>query len=282
MSTPNQKWANSMPNVQSSPSRVLRRTMALARAEGILLRRNMFALSTAVGAPVLLVLVQLQNSEASNDDGAQLAQGTLVVASSIALAMVFSLYCTLVTALVSRRESLVLKRLRSGEIRDGEIIVGTAAPALIISGAQVVGASAVSAVFLHLQLPTNVLLVLVAVILGAVVFIALAAVTTTLTRTAELSQLTAVPLLVGSLMCSGLMFPVAELPRTLEHLANLLPLTSVVDLLTLGLSGGTRDGGSVDWAGSFVAAVRPLLLLSAWSILSVWGARKWFRWEPRR
>lgn len=259
-----------------------RRTLALAKAEGTLLRRNMFALSTGVAAPVLLVLVQLQNSASSKSHATDAALGTLVVTSSIAFAMVFSLYCTLVTSLVARRESLTLKRLRSGELQDAEVVAGTAVPALAIATTQVVAAAALAAVLLELRVPTNGLLLLVAIVLGSITFIALAALTTTLTRTVELSQLTSIPLLLASLMASGLMFPVSELPATVGHIADVLPLTSVVDLLKLGMTGQTRGGATVSFVESFEASGRPLVILSVWVILSVFGARTWFRWEPRR
>ena len=117
---------------------------------------------------------------------------------------------------------------------------------------------------------------------GAITFIALAALTTTLTRTVELSQLTSIPLLLASLMASGLMFPVSDLPATVGQVADVLPLTAVVDLLNLGMTGETRDGVAAGFVESLAAGIRPLLLLSGWTVLSVLGARKWFRWEPRR
>jgi ABC-2 type transport system permease protein len=53
-----------------------------------------------------------------------------------------------VTALVARREQLVLKRLRTGESTDPEILAGTAAPAIAIAWAEIaVAAVAAVAVF---------------------------------------------------------------------------------------------------------------------------------------
>lgn len=259
-----------------------RRIAALARGEAVVLRRSMFALATAIGAPFLLIMVQLQNSAAVEDSVARPMQGSLAVTSAICLAMIFSLYCTLLAALVARRESLVLKRLRSGELRDAEIIAGTAVPALVLSVGQVVCAVAAAAIFWELRPPRNVVIVVVAIVLGFITFTALAAVTATWTRTVELAQLTAVPLMIASLVCSGLMFPVSQLPSALVPVANLLPLTPVVDLLRLGVPGRTRDGDTVQFGSALVEAGPPLLVLLAWTALSVWGARRWFTWEPRR
>ena len=61
-----------------------------------------------------------------------------------------------------------------------------------------------------------------------------------------------------------------------------MPLTPVVDLLRLGLTGTTSDGASVDLVGSFGPAVLPVLILTAWVAAGIWATRRWFRWEPRR
>lgn len=259
-----------------------RRVAALARGEAVVLRRSMFALATAIGAPLLLVSVQMQNSAALDDPLAKSMMGSLAVTSAVCLAMIFSLYCTLLAALVARRESLVLKRLRSGELRDAEIVAGTAVPALVLSLGQFLVAIAAAAVFWELQFPRNAVLVVVAIVLGFSTFTALAAVTAVWTRTVELAQLTSVPLMMASLVCSGLMFPVSRLPASLEPVANALPLTAVVDLLGLGLAGRTREGDPVRFWNAFIEGGQPLFILVMWAAASVWGARRWFQWEPRR
>ena len=235
----------------------IRRISALARAEGVVLRRSMFALVTAIGAPLLLVMVQLQNARSLDVQDAPMTDGSLVVTSSVGFAMVFSLYCTLLPSLVSRRESLVLKRLRSGELRDYEILVGASVPGLVLVLAQTLCVTVIALAAFSLDAPVNPLLVVVALVLGCVTFIALAAVTAVWTRTVELAQLTAVPLMMASLVCSGLMFPIERLPQALQPIAEVLPLTAVVDLLGLGLAGRNRDGGPVDLATSFASRGPP-------------------------
>ena len=78
-----------------------------------------------------------------------------------------------------------------------------------------------------------------------------------------MAQLTTTPVLIAPLALSGLLFPVDLLPEPLQRLGQVLPLTPVVDLLRLGLTGTTAQGASVDLAASFGPAVVPLLVLAA-------------------
>jgi ABC-2 type transport system permease protein len=92
---------------------------------------------------------------------------------------------------------------------------------------------------------------------------------TTVTGSVETAQLTATPLLVLSLSFSGALFPLDTLPDRLEPVARALPLSPVVELLRLGLT-GTGSWGI------------PVLILGAWFAAGAWLVRRRFRWEPRR
>jgi len=237
---------------------------------------------TAVAAPAVFLAAQLANA-AGNGVGslAGLGTGALIVASLATFSLIFSVYYNLVVVLVARREGLVLKRLRSGEISDVEILAGTAAPAVAIAWTQVV-IGFLGLVFLDLAAPTNPLLAVAAVVLGSVVLVLLAVVSTTLTRSVEMAQLTATPLMLVSMIFSGLMFPLDGLPGPLTQVARVLPVTPVVDLLRLGLAGITPGGNRVGLAGTLMPALLPVLLLGGWVVVGVWATRRWFRWEPRR
>ena len=100
--------------------------------------------------------------------------------------------------------------------------------------------------------------------------------------TVHMAELTTTPVLVASMALSGLMLPVEHLPGPLGHVAQLLPLTPVVTLVRLGLTGSTGDGQVMGLLGSFEAAGTPLLVLAGWVAVGLWLARRWFRWEPRR
>ncbi len=170
----------------------------------------------------------------------------------------------------------------AGECTDAEILAGTAAPAIAIAWAQIAVATLAAVAVFRMARPANVVLVLVALVCGTAVFVLLAAVSAAVTQTVEMAQVTTLPVLVISFVSSGLLFPLTSLREPLRSAAELLPLTPVVDLMRLGLTGTAADGHNLGLGATFGAASVPVIVLAAWIAAGGWGARRWFRWEPRR
>jgi len=246
-----------------------RRMKSLARAEALLLRRNPIALLNALLVPVAVVFfLQSVVPEAA------LQGGDAMVTSLAAISLLIVVYYNLVTTLVARREELVLKRLHGGECGDAEVLVGAAMPVVTIAWAQIVIGLVAGLMAFGMDIPASPVLVIVAV-------------RTAMTRTVELAQVSTMPVLIVSLALSGLMFPLDILPEPVQWAAQLLPLTQVVDLLQLGLTGaidgGANLGGGLfgSW-GTFGAALPALVVLASWVTVGVLGWRRFMRWEPRR
>ena len=257
------------------------RIAALARAEGVLLRRNRTALLTAIVLPAPMVYGLKALPSATGADGPG-GTGAALLTGLVAFALLFAVYYNLVTTLVGRRDQLVLKRLRTGETTDGEILAGTAAPAIAVAWAQIAVAGLAAVAVFGLAPPADAVLALVALAAGSAVFVLLAAVSSTLTRSVEMAQITTLPVLIIPLAFCGLLFRLALLPEPLRWAAEALPLTPVVELMRLALTGTAAGGHHLGLAASFGAAVIPVLVLTAWIAAAGWAARRWFRWEPRR
>ncbi|QMU76775.1 ABC transporter permease [Streptacidiphilus sp. PB12-B1b] len=250
------------------------RVRALGRAELTLLLRNRTALAVALLLPVGSVAAwrpamgQLSGSGAIGQLNRQLTIG------GIGLVLLYVVYYNLVTAYVARREERVLKRLRTGEPTDLEILAGTAVPAVAVALAQCLALVAAGTALLHLGLPRRPDLLLAALVLGIVMQVVLAAASSTLTRSVELAQLTTAPLLVLSAVGSGLLIPLASMPQLMGEVCRWLPLTPVLDLVRAGWVGGAAAGPA--------PVLRDLGAALAWTLLSGYAVRRWFRWEPRR
>jgi ABC-2 type transport system permease protein len=264
--------------VPRTPHGAVRRVGSLSRSEALLLRRDPLALLTAIATPIAMMLFLGNVLPPGTADGTGAGAGMVV--AFVAFTLLAGLYYNLTATLVARREALVLKRLRTGELSDTEILAGASVPALTMAWGQVGVAAAAVAVIVGLEWPHNPILAVVGLALGSAVFVLLAMVTTIITRSVAMAQITTTPLLLASMLLSGLL--PGNLPETLQRLADLLPLTAVVQLLRLGLTGTTTTGAPSDLAGTFTTAAVPLLILLAWTAAAAWVTRRWFRWEPRR
>ncbi len=244
------------------------RLTALGRSELTLLVRNRAALSLAVLMPLLMVFVL--RSSLSGAEGAE-AVGVATLTGGIGMVLILVVHMNLVSAYVARREELVLKRLRTGEATDVEILAGTALPAAVLALGQIIVLAVAGAAVLDVPMPRNPLLLVVAVLAGIVVLAGLSALTSSVTRTVETAGLTTLPLFLATALGSGLFLPADALPDVVASLCQLLPLSGVMTLVRAGWSGA----GDADLVGASLVTL-------AWTVNSVFAVPRWFRWEPRR
>lgn len=256
-----------------------RRVAALARAEFALLRRNKLLMFNAVLLPLLPfgLLIPLHINDSLNDDMA-----TMVLTLMVALLLLFVVYYNLLSSYVARREELVLKRLRTGECSDAEILAGTAVPAVTIVLGMVLLMVLVGSLVLGLPVPTNPVLLGWGVVGGALVFTSLALITTVFTRNSEAAQITSSPIIVISMLGMPFAIPRDSLPGVVGDLVPFLPLAPVSELTVLGWMGVTEAGERVEFAEGFGYAWQPSLVMAGWIILGAAVVRAYFRWEPRR
>ncbi len=255
-----------------------RRVLALASAEIRLLLRNRTAAAYAVLGPVLM-LGSVAGIAVSN--GTEL-DGPGLLTSAIGITLVLVAYYNLVTTFVARREELVLQRMRTGELTDAEVLLGTAVPTLLVTLVQILVVAVGVVALGRWVTPVDVVLPLLAVLGGGALMVLLAAASTSFTRTVEAAQFTTLPLVLVATLFSGLLVPLSGLPGSLAEVCRLLPLTPVVELSRLGLVGETWSGRAVDTAGAWAAAPVPLAVLAGWLVVGAVIARRVFRWAPRR
>ncbi|MFI1962167.1 ABC transporter permease [Streptomyces althioticus] len=248
------------------------RMASLARAELTLLRRNKGALVAGLFVPLILPLSVRSAAEEMDLAEAGLTPGELVLPAAVGFSLLFAVYSTLVGVYVVRREELVLKRLRTGELRDVEILSGAALPAVLTGLLQCLLLITGCALLLDLSAPSAPHLAVLGLLLGLVMSAALAAATASWTRTGESAQVTPMPLMFASMLGSGMFVPLELFPDRLASVCELLPLTPVVNLVRGGWTGDLSAG---DALGALAVAL-------AWTAVAVFAVRRRFRWEPRR
>ncbi|MET8622309.1 ABC transporter permease [Kitasatospora sp. NPDC004669] len=258
------------------------RLLALGRAEATLLVRNRTALFTALVLPLVLIssLRGLLKKQAESNPG--LDVDSLLIYGSVGMILAFVVYYNLTAAYVGRRGELVLKRLRTGEAGDLEILLGTAVPSLalglLMSALIGIGGS----VGLHLRVPVNPVLMLVGLVLTLGTMIALAALSSAFTKTVESAGITTLPVMLIMQFGSGLFVPLEIMPSQLADICRLLPTTPAFQLIRVGWFGTDGSAPATDFMGSWGAAAPHMVTGLVWLGLAVWGAVRYFRWEPRR
>ncbi|MFG2026963.1 ABC transporter permease [Streptomyces sp. NPDC048825] len=247
------------------------RMAALGRAELTLLLRSRASLVNAVILPSAVAFAMRGMVNGLDLEGTGLSVATVMLPAALANALFFAVYTNLVGVYVVRREGLVLKRLRTGELRDWEILAGGALPALLLVLVQSVLLGAGMTVFLDANAPAAWHLVVAGLLIGVAMLVAAAALTAAFTRTAESAQLTFLPFLLVTMAASGVFAPRELLPDAAADVAAWLPFSPVMDLLR---GGWTGDLGAVE-------QVRAMLVALAWTGVAVYGVQRRFRWEPR-
>ncbi|KOU55713.1 membrane protein [Streptomyces sp. MMG1533] len=248
------------------------RVAALARAELTLFGRSKGMIVTAVFVPLVLPVSARSVVEDMDLGGSGLSVGLVLLPGAIGFSLLFAVYSALVGVFVGRREELVLKRLRTGELRDREILAGAALPAVVTGLVQSVILAVGCSVLLDVPAPEAPQLAVIGIASGLVMCAALAALTASFTRTVESAQVTSMPLVMASMVGSGVAVPLELMPDRVASVLELLPLSPVITLV--------RGG----WTGELSAyeAVGAVLTALAWTVLGVFAVRRWFRWEPRR
>ncbi|MFI6289446.1 ABC transporter permease [Streptomyces sp. NPDC051018] len=248
------------------------RLTALGRAELTLLVRNRTALFVALLMPLLMVLAMKSSLDRVDLGKAGMTMAGAAVTGGIGMVLLLVVHLNLVSTYVARREELVLKRLRTGEVSDREILAGTALPGVGLALVQCLVLVAAGVTVLDLGAPERPDLLIGGIAAGVVLLTALAALTAAVTRTVESSQITTMPMFMISVAGSGLLVPLEVMPEKMAAVCELLPLSGVMMLVRAGWFGAGDNGELITAVGTALA----------WTVVSVFAVQRWFRWEPRR
>lgn len=175
-------------------------------------------------------------------------------------------YVTATTTLAARRQSLYLKRLRSGSVGDAGIIAGLVLPVVAVSVAQLV---IVLGVLALREPPVHPGLLIVAVLIAEAMFAGFALATAGFSTSPEHAQYTTMPLYLITLGVA--IWWTVTGADDLLWLKRILPGGGLMELITLAWNGGDLSLVSVLLAPTLV-----------WAALGALAATKAFRWEPRR
>ncbi|PZT75940.1 MULTISPECIES: ABC transporter permease [unclassified Streptomyces] len=224
----------------------------------------------AVFVPVMLLVALQYAQEQMGLAQDALAPGPVMVSTSTGVLLIFSLYSFITSLYVVRRDELVLKGLRTGEVSDPVILAGGASVYIVICAAQIVVVAAGVSVIFGIA-PAHPLTAAIGVLVGITLMTAMAAATAALCRSAESVTIATLPAILLLPLISGVYIPREILPVALGDILLFAPLSPTVDLVRAGWTDGMAPG----------TALGRVLLGFAWTALFAWVAARKFRWEPR-
>ncbi|MFO6452159.1 MULTISPECIES: hypothetical protein [unclassified Aeromicrobium] len=246
----------------TSPT-ALARVRAIAGSEFRLIARSKAVLFSATALPLMFaafLFVQRETAvEASDDTTASVGMVSMVVMFFV----MFTVYITATTTLVTRRQDLFLKRLRSGESSDLVILTGLLVPPVLLCLGQTL-LVLVAMVALGNGMPGAWWWLLVALVGLLASSVTAATATAALTPNASAAQISSMPyvaLALGTLIAS---------PMTENRWLDLTPGGALVTLV--------RAAYEMDVYGNVGVAVAGLAL---WTYFGYDLSKRLFRWEPR-
>ncbi|MFI0367962.1 ABC transporter permease [Actinomadura sp. 1N219] len=266
----------------SGPAVSLSAMLRVSRLDLTLLWRNRSSLVTVVGLPLVFagMLVPMKGIDMGGVDAA-LLQGT----GHLGFFLVFAVLMNLVTVFTARREDLTLKRLRGTALSDTEITGGSVLTATAMYAVQALALLVVLGAALGGRFPADPVLVLAGLAGGVTVFAALAFALSGVSPTAELAQVTVLPIMFGCMLGGGVMFPLDDLPGWLAQICRFTPLSPVVEITRTGYFGQDFHDHSAHPSVGILDGWRAVLpsfaVLAAWAVLGRVLAARLFRWEPR-
>lgn len=232
---------------------------AIASAESKMLLRNRLVSACAILLPLALGASFFLGRDTHTAGGA-------VAGVQSVLMIAMGTYVTATTTLAARRQTLHLKRMRSGAASDRAIVAGLLLPVVIVNMAQI---GVVFGVLASTNAPADPLLLIVAVLVAEATFAALALATAGFSNSPEQAQYTTAPIFLTA-GAAAVWFQTTG-PDGPVAVRRALPGGAVAELV------------STAWDGGSLASV-PVLLAAClgWALVGVLAARRFFRWEPRR
>lgn len=268
--------------LRSRVSGAARRTGALARAEWQQFRRNTTLIVLAAVFPLLFALGYYMLLD-RQVPGTPVPAGT-AAGSFLIFTLIFVPFYSVLSMATTRRDEGVLKRLRTGQASDTEILTAIAIPGSVLSLAllpvfvllaMVMGAGAALAP----------LLMVVGLGLGLPIAVALALLTSGFTRDAEAAQISSLPVMALAMVSLSPMRML--LPDRILEVVDRTPFALLDNLAWLAWTGLTpadlAAGRPAASAGEAVGQAWPMLgMLALWAVALLAVVPRAMRWQTHR
>ncbi|HEX2505233.1 MAG TPA: ABC transporter permease [Gaiellaceae bacterium] len=219
--------------------------------------------------PIILLL--LLGSAYGDEEIEGVSASTYLVAGLLGYGIVATAFAGLAITIVVRRESGVLKRVRGTPLPASTYLAAVITSTLLVIALETVAQLLVGRYALDADWPESPLSLAAAVLLGTAAFAALGLAVTGVVRNAEGSSAIVNAIYLPMVFVSGAFFSRETMPAFLQAIAEVLPLTYLLDLI--------RDV-FVNGEG-LESALASVAVIAVWGVIGFLLALRMFKWEPR-
>lgn len=246
------------------------RVLALGAAEVRLLLRNRTAAISSLFLPIAFGVF----FAVTFDPGSGPGVWATVAALQLVLTFTMGVYITITQTVVARRQTRVLKRMRTSSLSDAGVLVATTGPAVAIAVVHLALYAVINSL-LGAPFPVDVVPLALAVVGGLAVCVTAGFATTIVTPSPERAQITTLPLFFV-MFGAAFVLPVVAVDSWWQALV-LVPGAPIGLLTQLAFTGGTWAPGLL----GLPAALPGVVGLVVWTAVFTLLARRRFRWDPR-
>ena len=194
---------------------------------------------------------------------------SFLIAGGIGMVVSSAAFQNLGTALARQRDAGILKRLGGTPLRVGTLVSAKVLMAGIVILAQTLIMIALNVLLFHAELGGSAFWTLAALSLGVVTFSTMGIALAGLCRNADIAAAVGMAVALPMQFLCGTLFPLEGMPPALQHLAQALPLTYLMNALRGAMLAG---GGPVEYATDW-------LVLAGCLAVAAFVAVRTFRWE---
>ena len=195
----------------------------------------------------------------------------VLLAGMIGYGVANTAFSGLAISLVVRRESGVLKRLRSTPLPPPAYLASALISSLLVFVLQTIALFAIGRLLFSTPLPGHLFSLLLVVLLGVAGFAGLGLGAAALIRSAEGASAVVTVIVLPMAFLSGSFGSTRRYPGFLRAIGDVLPLKHFIDIVQgIYLSGD----GIWQWPGAIV-------VVAAWGLGGILVAVRYFGWEPR-
>jgi ABC-2 type transport system permease protein len=196
----------------------------------------------------------------------------VIVPGIAGMAVMSTTFTALAMNMVFLREQGVLKRLRGTPLPSGAYLGGLAANAVTNTVTQITIILIAGAAVFGVGMPEDWLQLVVFTAVGVVCFASLGVALAHVIPNFDSAPAYTNAIFLPMIFISGVFYDADHVPTFLRDIAEILPLTHLID----GLSAAMVTGAS------FSSELSDLLVVAAWGVFGIFFAIRGFSWEARR